>query len=287
LVALGALVKPHALILLPAIVLYLLLENLGRPKDGRLPLIKWLLGFVGVLVATRVVVGFLLAGMKGLNPLGPDYTRVLERFFQAGLELWPTSFLASGSASSAAAEAPGILEFAPSLLGNFTLIGLGLLLPVLMATRWKTATSKTRSLALLVTTLTAIYVGAIYVWAIVATSVGDSQLERMLGRYFEFLIPLAIVAYLASIREFAGSDRRMQVRAGVGLILGSFSLASLGLLIQPQLFDSTFIYAVLYSPFATTAYLIITTLSGLALAAAGFKRVEQWLAGFGIAIILF
>jgi len=89
LLGLSALIKPHALFLLPAIVVYIL--YVGRKKEGKwtLQAIRNAIIFVAFVFAAKFSVGYLLAGKAGVTIFGAFYTSIashttskLDRYFE-------------------------------------------------------------------------------------------------------------------------------------------------------------------------------------------------------------
>jgi phosphoglycerol transferase len=73
---LSALIKPHALLLLPAIVVYVF--YVGRKKEGKwAPHAFWnAIALVAFSVLIKLSIGYLLAGKAGLTLFGPCYTSI-------------------------------------------------------------------------------------------------------------------------------------------------------------------------------------------------------------------
>jgi len=290
-VALGSLTKPHALILLIPLIVYPLVQNFLNREQRRLP--WWKLAgslFISFLV-TRASVGFILAGTAGLSPLGPGYTQVLERFLGFEYHWYPTSLLAGASQLLAAeSQTPGIFATVSTLAVTFGLTFVALAAPPLLATRWSQSENsrsfEARSLASLTILTSLAFVSAIFIWAIIATAVGDDQTQRVLGRYFEFLVPFTLLSFAVSLSVFGDEQRRNRVRSGLGLGLMIVSLFALGQLVEPQLFDFALVYAISFSPIWSWTFLVLGLVAAFGLAVDFFKNSRKWLIVFGAILAL-
>ena len=270
-VGIAALAKPHAFILIPGILLYLLVESKMHQHPKQMGWIKLAFGFLGAALAARMIVGFLLAGPAGLNPLGTTYTKVIERFLGSGSLGAPEALLALGPTPLAQAVVPvGIAVGA--IVVNFAVTSLALAAPVALSTRWKvgseTEFSPARSLATLTLSVLAMFSAAIFAWAIIATGVGDDQAQRMLGRYFEFLVPMILLSVLLSLKEFWSEGKALRYRAVAGLLTLFFGMVLLSALIGLQLFDFATLYAVTFNPLLLALILIAVVVLTIALSSA-------------------
>lgn len=222
--ALLSLVKPHALLLGAGIGTYLLATQWGE-KQGR-----WVRLFKegGSLVLATIVVkfglGLIFAGPNGITLFGNSYTGTL-------------SGTLSGSVSNAPAGSPAASvdhSFGTSLSFIFGQIGVETLavvflgaLPLAAAVRylWRSRKSveANKPLAdfsfLIVNTLTWMVI-LIAIFSNMTRLTGEDTANRIMLRYFEFLIPLLLITLVAAAEKGLTVKPAMRwLFAGVGGIL--------------------------------------------------------------------
>ncbi len=184
LVGLSALIKPHALFLLPAIVAYVVYA--GRRPGG-----KWLIPALrnaGLLVVctflARLLIGYLLAGKAGVHILGPVYASL---------------------ATSATSESGHYLDLlalsTESLKGHALAICLMFGVPLVFAvnaslksvfSRAEAQPDQRISFYALAVLLNLVLVASL-VTAVVALFMSTETIERLHMRYYDFALPLLLV----------------------------------------------------------------------------------------------
>jgi phosphoglycerol transferase len=216
LLGLSALVKPHAIFTVPAFVLFALLIAL-RSEGGGLG--KGLIAAVGKLGAFAVVKfggGFAFAGTAGLSLFGSSYESSLNQFVsenaQGKADLVANSVAnVSGAASASAqaapvqaasASAPGFFDvFIPHSLAHLALLltvaGIPLFLSVSVikdAVVKKQEVSASSQFLLLIGLLSVSFAAVVGAFEGVVTTLGDDHSSRIITRYYEFLVPLLLIA---------------------------------------------------------------------------------------------
>jgi phosphoglycerol transferase len=212
LLGLSALVKPHALFTLPAFLLFALLVAL-RSEGGSLG--KGLiasLGKVGAFAVVKFGGGFAFAGAAGLSLFGTSYEQSLNQFVSESAQgkvdvtgqTISTVSDATLDASAQAAEptGPGFSEvFIPHSLAHLALLltvaGIPLLLSMSVikdAVIKKQEVSASSQFLLLIGLLALSFAGVIGAFEGVVTSLGDDHSSRIITRYYEFLVPLLLIA---------------------------------------------------------------------------------------------
>ena len=209
LLGLTSLVKPHALFLLGAAVIYLLLIRWSSWKQFGLQFSAYLAS----TIATKLIVGVLLAGQNGFTLFGTGYTNSVTNFTEnlTGLGA-PESTLAATVVPLAASTGFSFNSFLSQTffqLGwQFAAVALLALAPVVaIIAKLKFAKDKVsdptrgavdtdlKHLGLLLVLSLVTMVGVISAFAAMVTVGGDDHSNRILLRYYEFLIPpLAVVA---------------------------------------------------------------------------------------------
>ena len=217
-----ALVKPHSLFLLPVIGLFVVF--VARPAGaGWAKRAGFGTAYLAGFLAFKFGLGFLLAGSAGLVWFGTSYEATLNSVLNPGAsgissgEIFgtPAQSLASGQQFFAAdaVDAPkGILELFIAQLGGhylglFALAGVTLpAILALLATRAE-QNAKLRELASLIALSLVIFVPAFALFAALAINGGDPLQDRLVMRYYEFLIPIAFIAGIAgfkAVQQLAG-----------------------------------------------------------------------------------
>jgi phosphoglycerol transferase len=235
-VALGlsSLVKPHALFTLPAFLLFTVL--IARRKEAG-SLAKGLLAGAGQLLAFAAIkfgLGFLIAGPEGLTLFGRAYESSVQQFVTESSAADLTAVLVASQSFTpgiSAAEqqmTPGFFEvFVPHSLAHIALLLTVAALPLLLSMsvlrdavikkQAVTASSQFLLLIGLVSLSFAIVVGAFEAFV---TQLGDDHSSRIITRYYEFLIPLLLIA-AAVFGKF------VEPKTGVRIIQGGLAIAAL------------------------------------------------------------
>ena len=213
LLGLAGLVKPHAFILVAGILVFLLLLIGAR----RLDLVAGLASFGSVALGYPMVklgLGFLIAGENGLTLLGSSYESSLQNFF--------SKIFVFAQVSHSAAGAGGISPVSAGVsftsVSSFTFVQFFVLLSALLFMTFGLPLFLFRPLGkltdfqLFVLVVTAVYLLSIAGFSALVTFAGDDHSDRVLGRYFEFLVPFIILAGLVEVakREVI-STRRLVV----------------------------------------------------------------------------
>lgn len=199
-IALAGLIKPHALILAIGIVVFLAMLAAQRRMSA-----PELLGRTAIVLfgysAVKLLLGFLLAGEAGLTLLGASYEKALSNFFIRLEVFYQGSASASGAllAPSAGASLADV-AFA-TLISTMTLaLALAFMtmgLPLIL-TR---PVAQLSDFQVLIISLSIVFVLSIGAFTTLVTLSGDDHSQRILGRYFEFLVPFLLIASLAEIAK--------------------------------------------------------------------------------------
>jgi phosphoglycerol transferase len=257
---LASLVKPHALFLAAGATVYLALVYWGRPRQQGVAIASYL----GAALATKFGLGFVFAGPNGITLFGPTYSGTAGDFvgalFGNGSASQDLSVTVDGSAEAPTGESSAFLELTTNALTQlgWQSVVIGLLAAGLIAA----AASGTKLISksesdpdfrrltqlLMISLATMIFVVAAF--SAQVTYGGDDHTDRLLLRYFEFLIaPIAVVAVAAVSRQ---KDSNLRVRPLLLVVIFS-ALAFMGyatILDSQQMFaDSVFLYGLTASDF--------------------------------------
>ena len=227
--ALLSLVKPHALLLIPGIGTYLLVSQWGEAQGRWVRLIKEGGSFIVSTVVVKFAVGFIFAGKAGLTLFGNSYSATLNNTLSGS----------AGATSTVGGGATAVAPVAGNDLGSsisFVLsqVGIEILavaflgaLPLAAAVRYfvrsKSVVSANKPLAdftfLIVSTL-AWMVLLIAIFSNMTRLSGEDTTNRIMLRYFEFLIPLLLITLVgaAEKNQTIGSTLRWTY-AAIGSIL--------------------------------------------------------------------
>lgn len=189
-----ALIKPHALFFVPAIILYIVYITIKSEKITILLVVRNILLFVVSIIAIKFLVSYLLAGKAGMTFFGAKY---------AGY---------SSGAASTTSDYHKLIGFIASsihsVVGNFLALclmyGLPFALTIYMACKAIFShteagiNQKTAVLALLILA-NLVLVVAMFTTSTVGTSVYES-IERIHMRYYNFIIPMFLIITASQLR---------------------------------------------------------------------------------------
>lgn len=281
LVGLTALVKPHALFLAAGAVLFILVIHFRAWSKLALNAGS----YIGGTLATKFLVGFALAGPSGLTLFGSSYTSSLNNFTEdlrgSGL---PES-LSAAATTLVATEAAGgnpIFEFLGQTVFQIgwqsaaVFLLAGGLIAILLGSLRSEQTSKDlgeKRFAQLVLISLGSMVLVIAAFAAMVTLMGDDHSNRLLLRYYEFLLaPLAIAAI--AVAKHSSKSNAISIIAGAGTAI----IGALGFLIWfPSLrtlfADSPIMMGVTSSEFAGGLAVVIAIGLGVAASLSGNTRM--------------
>lgn len=279
----ATLVKPHAWALVVAIAIFMGVVSSSNSK------LKFLsnAGLLFLLVlGGRLVSGFLIAGPVGLNLIGPGYGFSFENLTASSIESFSAS--AAGSTISASSDSMALV---PAILNQLLRHSVALAFVVgflpfariffdfkvqhMMVGFKNSDASALRFLTLL---MIGLFLLMTAIFSVYVTSTGDDHSDRILGRYFEFLLPLIWLSFLAGLEHF--SKRKTVVLVLLTMAFygaASWLLAGLDL----RLVDSVALYGLM----GGTGWWQPLVLAGLGLAlislkgAATLKAVTPAVAG--------
>jgi phosphoglycerol transferase len=209
LLGLSALVKPHAIFTLPAFVLFALLIALRSEGGGPLKGAQAAFGKLGAFAVVKFGGGFAFAGVQGLSLFGTSYEESLNKFVSENatgsvdLIAQPIStFDAPEMFEAAEGSAPGFLDvLVPHSFAHLALLltvaGLPLLLSIGVikdSIIKKQAVSSASQFLLLIGLLGLTFALVVGAFEGLVTSLGDDHSSRIITRYYEFLVPLLLIA---------------------------------------------------------------------------------------------
>lgn len=259
---LSALVKPHALFTLPAFLLFALLVAM-RSDGGSLG--KGLiasLGKLGAFVAVKFGGGFAFAGVAGLSLFGSSYESSLNQFVsenargKADVVAQTVSSVSPSEAVQAAdASGPGFFDvFIPHSLAHLALLltvaGIPLLLSMSVikdSVVKKQEVSAASQFLLLIGLLSLSFALVVGAFEGVVTSLGDDHSSRIITRYYEFLVPLLLIAAAVFAKFVEPKIRIRLIQSGIlisALIFGWVYLSG----VNQSFADSILLSGYLSSP---------------------------------------
>ncbi len=294
-VALGlaSLVKPHALFLAAGAAIYLAVVFWGRPRQQGLTIASYL----GATLATKFGLGFILAGPNGITLFGPTYSGAAGDFlgtlFGGDSASQGPSETIPDSGEPLIDEPSGFIQLATNALTQLgwqtAVIGLlaaGLIAAAASGSRLITKSEsdpdfRRLTQLLMISLATMIFVVAAF--SAQVTYAGDDHTNRLLLRYFEFLIaPIAVVAVAAVARQ-TDSNLRARPLILVGTLAAVAFVGYASILDSQQMFaDSVFLYGLTASDFARLFGLFFVLASLLAVLFAWQLRA----ASFAVALVL-
>jgi phosphoglycerol transferase len=265
LLGLSSLVKPHSLFTLPAFLLFASLVD-WRGDGGSLS--KGLvasLGKLGAFAAVKFGGGFAFAGASGLSLFGTTYESSLNQFVSENAQgqvdavaqtvSTDSNAQAAGILQAAESSGPGFIEvLVPHSLAHLALLltvtGIPLLLSMSVvkdAVVKKQEVTPSSQFLLLIGLLSLSFAFVIGAFEAIVTSLGDDHSSRIITRYYEFLVPLLLIAS-AVFAKFVEPKARVRVIQS-GLLIAAVILGSVFLSGVDQSFaDSILLSGYLSSP---------------------------------------
>lgn len=258
---LAALVKPHALFLIPAALAAILLSQL--PIRSKIMAVA---GYPLSALLLKSLIGLTLAGPSGLSLFGSSYSNALWDFINRIF-----SFATPLSAGATTLEgAPATATLVGSIfLGQFLwlaaailLISAGLVIPLVAGLR-TTNLDGTELTAL--TRIVLFSIGSMVItvsmFAVLVTLGGDDHTGRVLLRYLEFLFPLVFVVAVSWLAKSIESSVWLRA-VSIALVLTGVVWFSTGQGSMTWLFiDSPWLKAISESALALGAVTLVAVAS--------------------------
>jgi phosphoglycerol transferase len=210
-VGLSALVKPHAIFTVPAFVLFALLISLRSEGGGVGKALAAGSSTLGTFALVKFGGGFAFAGASGFSIFGTGYESSLDQFVsnnaQGNVDLIAKSVstvigTVQEASQAAGNSGPGFFDvFIPHTLAHIALLltvaGIPLFLSLSVikdAVVKKQEVSASSQFLLLIGLLSASFAVVVGAFEGVVTTLGDDHSSRIITRYYEFLVPLLLIA---------------------------------------------------------------------------------------------
>lgn len=287
-VGLTALVKPHALFLAAGAVLFLLVVHFRQWSKLGIAVGS----FVGGTLGTKFAIGVLLAGSNGLTLFGSNYTSSFTSFTEdlrgsglpEGLGASATLATAGTGGSNILADFVGqtVFQIGWQSAAVFLLAGglIAVLLGSLRAPSEDEVAGERRFAQLVLISLGSMVL-VIAAFAAMVTIMGDDHSNRLLLRYYEFLIaPLAIGA-IAVAKHSQKGNIFAWIAGGLTAVIGALGFLVWFPNLRPQFADSPIMMGVTSTEFAGGLAVALA----LGLGAAAFLVSKLRLAVLGSLVI--
>lgn len=219
--ALLSLVKPHALLLIPGIGTYLLFTQWGEKAGRWVRLIKEGGSFLAATVVVKFGLGLVFAGPAGMTLFGSSYSGTLGNTLSGSTGATDTTTVADGIDRSFGASAAFIL----GQIGvqSLAVVFLGAL-PIAAAVRFLVRSRKVVSQDKPLADFTFLILNSL-AWMIILIAIfsnmtrlsGEDTANRIMLRYFEFLIPLLLITLVAA------AEKGLTVKPAARWILAVFA----------------------------------------------------------------
>ena len=284
-VGLTALVKPHALFLAAGAVMFLVaIHSKAWTKLG-----VAVGAYVGGTLATKFAIGLILAGPKGLTLFGSNYTSTLNNFTEDLRSSGAPESLSAGGAQMAAAAGGGnlIADFLGQTIFQIgwqsaaVFLLAGGWIAVVLGSLWRYESEDElgeRRFGQLVLIMLGSMVLVIAAFAAMVTILGDDHSNRLLLRYYEFLIaPLAIGA-IAVAKHSAKGNVVSWIAGGLTAVIGALGFLVWFPGLRPQFADSPIMMGVTFTE--VSGGLAVALALGLGAAAFLTSRVRLLALGY-------
>jgi hypothetical protein len=288
--ALTTLVKPHALFLTVGFALFFLFASKWRTERLTDRLLAPLV-FLGTTVVAKLVGGLLLAGPNGVTLFGGygSVETLFARFLSLiGLSGSEPSTGGSEGESIAAQPTASFLELTIQQFG-LHFLAMGFLLAPAWYVFFSTKFSVKSSMAELALFSLGTMMIVISAFGAYVTTTGDDHTDRVLLRYYEFLIPIVYLGAYQVLKQKHPEGILKYVFFGI-FLLSAVLISANGIAgTEPKLSDSSYLLGIfdnldmrwLYSAALVTAFLfILGTPAKLAQYTAATVSLATLFAGF-------
>jgi len=224
-IGLASLVKPHAIFVAPALLVFaLLMQRKNGNNANKYSYLNSIVSYVLGFSVGKFAVGFLFAGPSGLRLFG-GYGSPVDALTSAatrGIDSSvPDESLESGLAILLEVSTTHLLAHVAAVL---LIAGIPLLVSVVSTVRiiqLKGRIDEAQVLAALVVFVTTTMIFVVAVFEAYVTAAGDDHGDRLILRYYEFLIPIFVVLGFT----FANSlELSRKARIVLGAIVTGFSM---------------------------------------------------------------
>jgi phosphoglycerol transferase len=261
---LTALVKPHAFFALPAFLLVALIVSAREEGHSFKRISLKVLSFAAAFFVVKFAIGFAFAGARGLSIFG-GYGGVDALVNQ----------IASGAeaVNQSQAKSFGEVFFSvtalqiPSHVSILLLIaGLPLLLSVRVlfsSIKSKSPISELGSFVVLVGIISFSFALVVAVFEGYVSAGGDDHSDRIIMRYYEFIIPLLLILGLSFEKYVASKTLSRLLQAVVVIAASTFVLIYFPSNIESQFADSGLLVGILQTPGALITIFIFEVIGAL------------------------
>lgn len=269
--ALATLTKPHALILVLCLTAYVVTYPALKQKkfSGFAPAWKFGMILIGSFTVSRIALGLWLAGVPGLDLIGPKYGRFLERILSEPVLETPSSLLASATAVISATESSmGFFNVFIAHIFVFIVFSAALFLVPALAiygriTQPELRHAETHDLSDLFALTTYVLVPfaiAIAAFGALLTMTGDDHSVRFMTRYFDFVFLFAPIFWLA-IDGSRPWPSNMRATIAIASLIAVTLLALTPTVSGPGLIDSPSLFSLLSQGATRTLLIVVVTVA--------------------------
>jgi hypothetical protein len=264
--ALTSLVKPHALFLTVGFALFFLFASKWRTEKFTDRLLA-ASTFLAMTIAVKLLGGLILAGPNGVTLFGGygSIESLFARFFSLiGLSGVETPTVGSSGESIGAQPAASFLELTVQQFG-LHFLAMGFLLAPAWYVFFSTKFSVKSSMAELALFSLGTMMIVISAFGAYVTTTGDDHTDRVLLRYYEFLIPIVYLGAYQVLKQKHPEGILKYVFFGV-FLLSAVLISANGIAgTEPKLSDSSYLLGIfdnldmrwLYSAALIAAFLFI------------------------------
>jgi phosphoglycerol transferase len=244
----AALVKPHAIFLLPAFMLYASIIELRRNNSVILKAIPAGTSVLAGFLFSKLGLGFIFAGTAGLRLFG-GYGSPVEKLSQVAGERVDDA----GGSSTGLEVLLGVAgtHFAAHIAVMALLAGIPLLLSIsvlMRVLRTKEEIGQATSFLVLVAMVTISLLVLVPTFEAYVTATGDDHSLRLILRYYEFLIPSFLISALVMDRFIEPGKASRWIQASSVAVIAIGFAAFYPQLIDTKFADSSFLAGLDNSP---------------------------------------
>jgi len=218
-----ALVKPHAIFMLPAFVVFAVIFAYKKSDGSWISGLRAGLSLAAGFMITKLGLGFALAGTEGLKFFGGYGSPVGALTGAAAAEevsVGGEDAVKSGLEVLLSVASVHLITHAAAML---LLAGIPLFLSLRVSysiVRTKQPIGEVSSLFILISLLTVSMIGVVALFEAYVTASGDDHSDRLILRYYEFMIPQFVIMGLL-LPRFTDSKRLFRIIQGSIIVAAS------------------------------------------------------------------
>lgn len=285
------LIKPHALFLIPPIVIYLIFLGIKGGKGSVGKAILSAFAFVGATFATKFAIGFTFAGEKGLSIFGGSYDASASGVLggENAAEGWiiPENVAPLVAGGAVSATIWQVLFHISYLVIFFGIPAIFVIIKALKSLKKNAELTNDARVSAFMFAAVATLVAVSAVFVSVSGSFGEILQNRVMVRYYEYLVPFLPLAVLVGFKSAKDVGKVARwVTVGIVAVWLGVSLPYLSTLVPGMFTDSSLMAAAIMSGISLWIYGVLSLAVIIYWAVKPMDGAKAWLYAVAPAVVL-